>query len=589
MPNSQDVLWFKQQFRTEIEASVQGTAFTLDLLTAIACQETGGIWPILRKKTLSVERILELCVGDTIDAKPGGGGRRAFPKNKAELIAHPGGQEMFGIARQALVDMAKFIPGFNGAASNPNKFCHGYGIFQLDLQFFKTDPEYFLQKRYANFSACLAKCIGELRDAQNKVPSVRGKTRLTDMEMAAVAIAYNTGGFVPSRGLRQGFKDSAGKFYGENFFEFLRLAHTVVVPDAVPTPTPAAAPDAAATAPTDPAVGTPLAPVGPALVAPPTPVEATGKVFEVDVKQQPLNLRAGPSTTAAILTKLPDGTLVQAVSNRKTDGFLEVETSLHGAHFQGFAFAQFLKPAAGVESVPVPVPAAAPTGSLPQVIMPRKAGTVTRRVDPANAHSLNEPGQPAGRRGTTPDELRAELNAVIDWLAVDKAANTRYQPRSGVTFCNVYAHDYCALAGVYLPRVWWSQAAIEKLAQGQTVQPLLGNTIDEVRANDLFRWLRDFGMRFGWQRTGDLAKLQQDVNLGAVAVIVARRREDGRSGHITAIVPESNDLTARRNAQGEVIAPMQSQAGLSNFRRGNGPSQWWLSDKFAEFAFWMHA
>lgn len=590
MPNSQDILWFKQQFRTEIEAAVQGTPFTLDMLTAVACQETGSIWAILRKKDLSVERILELCVGDTIDAKPGGGGRRAFPKNKAELVQAPNGQEMFGIARQALVDMAKFIPGFNGAVANPNKFCHGYGIFQFDLQFFKTEPDYFLQKRYAIFPDCLAKCIGELTNAQRRA-SLQGKTKLTDLEMAAVAIAYNTGRFVPSKGLKQGFKDSAGKFYGENFFEFLRLAHTVVVTDAVPTPTPTAAPDTTATPTPDPTVGTPPSPTPPgtALVSQPTPVDATGKVYEVDVQHDPLNLRAAPNKTATVLTKLPDGQLVQAVTNKKIDGFLEVETSLHGAHFQGFAFADFLKPAKGVEAVPVPMPAAAPTGALPPVIMPRKAGTVTRRVDPASAHSLNETGQPSVRKGTTPDALRAELNTIIDWLAVDKAANKRYQPRSGVTFCNVYAHDFCTLAGVYLPRVWWSQAAVEKLAQGQNVVPLLNNTIDEVRANDLFRWLRDFGLRFGWQRSGNLAKLQQDVNLGAVGLIVARRREEGRSGHITIVVPESNALTARRNAQGEVIAPLQSQAGITNFRRGNGPSQWWLSDKFAEFAFWAHA
>jgi hypothetical protein len=578
MPNAKDILWFKQQFRTEIEAALHGTPFTLDMLAAVACQETGHIWSTLRKTDLSVDRILELCVGDTIDAKPGGGGRRAFPKNKSELIARPDGQEMFGIARQALLDMAQFIPGFKGAVKNPNKFCHGYGIFQFDLQFFKTEPPYFLQKHYAVFVDCLAKAIGELRNAQSRA-GLKGRTKLTDMEMAAVAIAYNTGGFVPSKGLKQGFKDSAGKFYGENFFEFLRLAHTVVVPEApvVGTQPP-------------PADGATDGSVGPALVAQPTPIEATGKVFEVDVKQTPLNLRDKPSKTGGIIkAKLPDGQLVQAVSNKKVNGFLEVETSILGAHFHGFAFADFLKPASGVETVPVNTPAAVPTGPLPAVIMPRKTGTVTRRVDLADAHTLNEPGQPAGRKGTTPDELRAELFAVIDWLAVDKAANKRYQPRSGSTFCNIYTHDFCHLAGVYLPRVWWSQAAVEKLAQGQAVQPLLNNTIDEQRANDLFRWLRDFGLRFGWRQTGELAKLQQDVNLGAVGLVVARRKAEGRPGHITVVVPEREDLMARRNAAGVVIAPVQSQAGAVNFRRGTGKAQWWLGDQFAEHAFWMHA
>ena len=62
---------------------------------------------------------------------------------------------------------------------------------------------------------------------------------------------------------------------------------------------------------------------------------------------------------------------------------------------------------------------------------------------------------------------------------------------------------------MYLPRVWWTPGAIEALAQGETVEPLFGNTIVEQRANDLFRWLRDFGLRFGWRQTGTLTKLQR--------------------------------------------------------------------------------
>lgn len=594
MFNPKDILWFKQQFRAEIEAAVQGTPYTLDMLTAIACQETGEIWPILRRAGLDVNRILELCVGDIIDGTPAGKGRKAFPINKADLLKHPKGTEMFGIARQAFEDMAKYIPGYKPYLSNQNKFCRGYGIFQLDLQFFRDEPEYFLEKRYANFSQCLAKCIGELREKQNTVKTLKhlkDKTKLDDLEMAQLAIAYNTGGYNPSLGLRQGYHNKQeDKYYGQYFLEYLRQAHTVVLPEAVPALVPAPpTPGDSATTPTPTAVVTLAASSGPALVAPPTPVEATGKVYVVDVQHDPLNLREQPSKTAPIRAKLPDGHPVQAVSNKKVNGFLEVETSLHGAHFQGFAHTDYLKPAKGIEAVPVPVPAASPTGPLPAVIMPRKAGTLTRRVDPASAHTLNEPGQPAGRKGKTPDELRAELNANIDWLAVDKAAHKRYQPHSGVTFCNVYAHDYCHLAGVYLPRVWWSQAAVERLAQGQNVTPNLGDTIDEMRANDLFRWLRDFGLRFGWQRTGNLSKLQEEANLGAVAVIVARRTLEGRSGHIVAVVPESGALTALRGAQGEVIRPVHSQAGAENFRRGTGKRQWWLGQEFAEYAFWVHA
>jgi hypothetical protein len=147
MPNLADMKWFKENFHAEVERAIEGTPFTLDLLVALACQETGHIWSVLRRKpNLTLDRILALCVGDTIDFKPPNGGRKAFPKNKAALLAVPRGDDMFVIARQALEDMAQFIPGF--PVSNPNKFCRGYGMFQLDLQFFKEDPDYFLEKRY---------------------------------------------------------------------------------------------------------------------------------------------------------------------------------------------------------------------------------------------------------------------------------------------------------------------------------------------------------------------------------------------------------------------------------------------------------
>ena len=225
MPNAQDVFWFKSEFEPRIEAQIAGTPFSVDMLAAFACQETGGIWPVLRKKDLPTARILELCVGDTIDASPTGGGRRAFPKNKAELLSVPGGDRMFQLARQGLVDMAEHIAGYRGAASRPDKFCHGFGIFQLDLQFFKTQPDYFLERHYADFDLALARCIGELRSALRRL-GWQAKTSLSENEMAAVAIAYNTGGFNPARGLKQGYFDGT-KYYGENYLDFLRLAKSV--------------------------------------------------------------------------------------------------------------------------------------------------------------------------------------------------------------------------------------------------------------------------------------------------------------------------------------------------------------------------
>jgi hypothetical protein len=223
------------------------------------------------------------------------------------------------------------------------------------------------------------------------------------------------------------------------------------------------------------------------------------------------------------------------------------------------------------------------------VYMPWKPGIITRRVDPAGPHSLNEPDQPQ-RNAETAAERCAQLGAIINWLAVDKPANKRYQPTGGgTTFCTIYAHDYCFLANVYLPRVWWTPAAIEQLAKGAKVELLYEKTIDEQRANDLFRWLRDFGPRFGWRQTGTPTKLQEAANLGGVGIIVARRKIDGKSGHIVAVVPETNDQKAKRDSSGSVTSPLQSQAGVKNFRYRAAPAQWWTGGQFADSAFWIHA
>ena len=221
MVKSTDVSWFKREFAARIATAVQGTPLMVDHIAAIALQETGYIWAPLQRKGLPTSRILELCVGDTLDESRG---RSAFPKSKAELMAAPDGAAMFAIARQALVDMAEHIPDYQPAARNPDKFCHGFGIFQYDLQFFRTDPQHFLQRKYADFDAALARCVTELKRGLRTLGWTE-KTSLTDFDAACVAIAYNTGSFRPEKGLKQGhFSD--GKFYGEMYSDYLKLAHS---------------------------------------------------------------------------------------------------------------------------------------------------------------------------------------------------------------------------------------------------------------------------------------------------------------------------------------------------------------------------
>lgn len=569
MANFKDILWFKTQFADKVKLASQGMPFDVDMLTAIACQETGELWGAMRHDAnLTVDQIVALCCGDTLDSDKG---RSAFPKTKADLLAVPNGQVMFDIARKALLDMAGHIPAYKFAFTNQRKFCHGYGIFQYDLQFFLRNPDYFLQRRYEVFENTLARALGELKNGLQK-RGLQNRTSITDAEFCEVAICYNTGGFNPAKGLRQGHADN-GKFYGEFIRDYLAMARTVAV-----------AGSAAVIA--APAAGTTIIPPGPVAAA-------TGPSFRVETTTSNLRLRsaAKKSTpeTANVMAEMPDGQIVRSVTGEVVNGFIEVEVTLGGRLFRGFASAQFLVKLAEAEAV-VAVAAAAPAPTataLPEARLTPAPGVLTKRTALANAHSLNEPDMPR-RLVSDPMGLRAELGQIIAYLATDNASHKRYRPRDGLTFCNIYAHDYCALAGVYLPRVWWTQPALLKIAAGQMVQAKIGGTVDEVRANDIFRWLRDFGPVFGWSRAASVTELQDHANMGGVSLIVARRKADGRSGHIVPVVPETVEETAKRDQSGSVTLPLQSQAGTVNFRYGRGSPNWWKDTRFAESAFWMH-
>lgn len=218
-----------------------------------------------------------------------------------------------------------------------------------------------------------------------------------------------------------------------------------------------------------------------------------------------------------------------------------------------------------------------------RVSMPCDPGRIIARAEIAGPHSLNEPGQPTRSRGTVD-----ELHAIIDWLGVDNDAHLRYRTRDGFTFCNIYAHDYCHLAGTYLPRVWWTPETVEAIRAGESPEPRYAENLFEQRVNDTFRWLQAFGAEFGWERLSDATVLQARVNEGAVGLIVAHRKEYGRPGHITVVVPETPDHHALRDEAGRVTVPLQSQAGTINFRYDTWRPGWWLDDQFSDWAFWIN-
>jgi hypothetical protein len=85
-----------------------------------------------------------------------------------------------------------------------------------------------------------------------------------------------------------------------------------------------------------------------------------------------------------------------------------------------------------------------------------------------------------------------------------------------------------------------------------------------------------------------LTLLQNLVNEGAIGIIFADRLAEGRSGHITVVVPEQEGHKAKRAPDGTVIQPLQSQAGARNYRYGSAGANWWLGSQFKSFVIFVH-
>jgi hypothetical protein len=153
--------------------------------------------------------------------------KKGLPHQQGGVALNPQGAELFAVARADLEKVGEHNAAYHRiAVSNPNKFCHGFGIFQYDIQFCKQDPEYFIQSKWQKFDLTLAKALSELQQSQKRA-KLGTKKQLTDTELAHVAIAYNAGSFDPNRGLKQGFKDSTGKFYGELIAQYIAMTATV--------------------------------------------------------------------------------------------------------------------------------------------------------------------------------------------------------------------------------------------------------------------------------------------------------------------------------------------------------------------------
>ena len=290
-----------------------------------------------------------------------------------------------------------------------------------------------------------------------------------------------------------------------------------------------------------------------------------------------LFLRSKPDKQSVSITVLPMGQEVTKLADSGTTGWWQVAATIQGAVATGFVNSSFLVKVADFTPPPS-------VNSITPVHLPLGSKKVTRD-GAARAYPLNEAKQPM-RDGTASASVKAkQLTAIVEWLNVENKA--RYRANT-VTYCNIYAYDYCYLAGVYLPRVWWKSAALLRLKTGKAVTPIYAETVDEINANSLFNWFKDFSAMFGWRRSFDLGEMQDAANDGQVVIISAQNKIPNKSGHICAVVPETTASQAARNGT-EIIRPLQSQAGRNNHKYST--DGWWvrLASTFRDHSFWINA
>jgi hypothetical protein len=150
------ITWMKQNFKHEMEDAVRNTPFSVDIICAIACQETAFVWiNWINKK--SVDDIIRLCVFDASGDFPDTH-RSAFPKNTAAF------QNFYGVEFTNMLIAEANASRKERGLSPKNWVYKGYGIYQYDLQHVKKDEVFFREKQWYNYDKCLKKAMTELQD-----------------------------------------------------------------------------------------------------------------------------------------------------------------------------------------------------------------------------------------------------------------------------------------------------------------------------------------------------------------------------------------------------------------------------------------
>lgn len=286
-----------------------------------------------------------------------------------------------------------------------------------------------------------------------------------------------------------------------------------------------------------------------------------------------VNLRSAPNPNdlTTIIAALPYSHECTLLNDSNT--WWHVKTEVDDVPLEGFVHSRYLS--LSQDSI-------GRRDRITEVHLREERGFITPNYDGGRASPLGDPNRVVRDMSSVETKV-SSTHDIIDYLDVENTV--RYQKKGNKTYCNVYAYDFCYLSGAYIPRVWWTGQSLIKLSQGQSVPIEYGETVTEIRANELFFWLKDFGPTFGWRRVFTAQELQDNSDRGGIGIIVANTKDHGAAGHICVVVPQTNEHKPVLT-DGQVTTPVMSQAGGSNYKYR--AYKWWTNRRFSFFGFFIH-
>ena len=251
-----------------------------------------------------------------------------------------------------------------------------------------------------------------------------------------------------------------------------------------------------------------------------------------------LNVRSGPSTSAAVKTSVSKNTQLTVTGQDAKTGWYIVKLSNGTTGYCSNQYITFTKPSSGGTST-ASISAGASTGASTSTSVSNSISSSNTNIQQLkNQGYLQENSKPnmIGVKSTlpiTPQYTNSEgkrnpdaYDVVINQLNVEN--NRRYLPRKGETFCNIFAQDVTAAMGCPLPRKC---------------------------ANEIYDWLGGSkGKKAGWKEV-TASEAQKRANAGYPTVMSLHWPEHG---HVQMVRPN------RTGANYVVIA----QAGSHNYNYG---------------------